>query len=198
MYRKVSPSPETSSVSSRLRTPRSKSPSIDPSVLGQPACRSQHASSQHEPEQRKGEKHLPAEPHQLVITEPREGGTHPQKTKQHKRDLEREPDRARHPDEGWDPERSEPASEEEHGRHRTHQDHVAVFAEIEQREHHRRIFDKVAGHDLGLALWQVKRRSPRLCQRRDEKYYEHRQERDREPNMALGLDDLAQIERASA
>src|SRR3546814_14852940 len=111
-------------------------------------------------------------------------------------DLQAEPDDARNPVERCDGEGRQPAAKEQDHRHARHQDHVRVFAEEEQGEGHRRIFDLVAGNQLGLGLRQIERMPVGLGQRRDEEDDEHREERQGEPHRLLHVDDGAEVQRA--
>ena len=52
-------------------------------LVRDPARRHQNARRQHQPEQRQRQEHLPAQPHQLVVAEAREGRPHPQEAEQH-------------------------------------------------------------------------------------------------------------------
>src|SRR6266436_6941252 len=132
-------------------------PSIDPPLVGrlarrQPPCGDQHTRCQHQPEQRKRQKHLPAEPHQLVIAEPREGRTYPQETEQHEGDFQREPDWARDPGEGCDAKRSEPAAEEEHTSELQSRLHLVCHLLLEQKKKFSVASDRIRDNSKKLAI----------------------------------------------
>src|SRR5438105_10383024 len=101
MYLSVSASPESSSVSSRLRAPRSsKAMSEGPHLCAVPLLRRRSGGDQktrrdHQPEQRERQKNLPAETHQLVVAEARKRRANPEEQEKAERDLEDEPDRPR-------------------------------------------------------------------------------------------------------
>src|ERR1051325_3810538 len=104
----------------------------------------------------------------------------------------------RRPGKRLDAERRQPSSQEQDRGHRADQDHVAVFAEIEQGEGHCRILDEVAGDQFRLAFRQIEWRPVRLRERRNEEDDSHRQQRQHEPDMALRHDDVGQVQRPSA
>src|ERR1700730_7292481 len=64
----------------------------DRSLVRDQAGRHQNAGGQHQPEQRQRQKYLPAQAHELIIAEAREGGAHPEEAEQHQGDLAGEPE----------------------------------------------------------------------------------------------------------
>src|SRR6185312_4351582 len=117
--------PDNSSPSSRPRASRentligrSSSPPPPLSTHRNPAGGGQDAGGQHEPEQRERQKHFPAQPHQLVVTEARKGRTHPENAETDEGYLEGQPNRARDPGERRHPERRQPAAQEQDRGHR--------------------------------------------------------------------------------
>src|SRR5215472_18107002 len=116
--------PDSSSDKRRPRAPRenrlidvpSPPPSTrppSPSMTWHPAHRRQDAGGEHQPEQRQRQEHLPAEPHQLIVAEAREGRAHPEKNEHHKKNLGDQPDRPRDPGERGDRDRRQPAAEKQ-------------------------------------------------------------------------------------
>src|SRR6267378_590538 len=110
---------------------------------------------------------LPAEAHELVDPEPREGRPDPHHDHDERVNLEREPEDAEERDH-FDA-RALPAAEPE-GRHdRAHHRHVAVFGERQHRSPaHARIFGEPTRDELRLGLGKVERGSVGLSERGDE------------------------------
>src|SRR5262249_6507771 len=101
MYFKVKAKPTTSSDSRKARAVRSREAmTISLEKLRNPAAELQHGSGEHDPAQRRGQEHLPAQPHQLVVAVPGQRALGPAEDEQQERDLGAEPDDAGHPGKG--------------------------------------------------------------------------------------------------
>src|SRR5271166_532909 len=105
----VSANPATSSPSSRLRAVRSMNAmsGLRPSRVNhlpghafarsriwKPAEGQQRTGGQHQPQQRKRQKYLPAQPHELIVAVAREGRADPKEDEQAEADLQDEPEKA--------------------------------------------------------------------------------------------------------
>ena len=78
------------------------------------------------------------------------------------------------------------------------EDHVRVLGEEEHREHHSRVLDVEARHDLALALGHVERMAVGLGQARDVVDEEQRKQRNPEPAeeapvAVLARDDVREV-----
>src|SRR5262249_2306123 len=101
MYFKVKAKPATNSDSRRARAVRAgEAMTISLAKLGNPAAEREYGGSEHDPAQRRGQKHLPTEPHQLVVAVAGQRALRPTEDEEEERDLERKPDDARQPGEG--------------------------------------------------------------------------------------------------
>ena len=154
-------------------------------------------------DERERQEHLPAEAHELVVAVARHHGLHHGDHEEQEARLEDEPDQARHPGEGRERDRREPAAEEQDGPERAHGHDRHVLAEHEQQVRRRGILDHVAGHELGFGLRQVEGRAVRLGHRRDEEHHEHREQPEPVPaedaeRGVLRHDDPRQVQGAGA
>src|SRR5215469_8145693 len=119
MYFKVKAKPATNSDNRRARAVRSREAmTISLEKLRNPAAELQYGGCEHDPAQRCGQKHLPPEPHQLVVAVTGQRALGPTEDEEEERDLEREPDDTRQPSEGRIRHRRHPAAQEQHGAHR--------------------------------------------------------------------------------
>src|SRR6185295_11312132 len=116
------------------------------------------------------EEDLPAETHELVVTESRQRPAHPDEHRHEERGLRREDEERENGSD--DPMRVEPgqrpAAEVEGGRQRARDDDVDVLGEEEGAEVHRRVLGVIPGHELRFRLRQVERQPVRLREGRDE------------------------------
>src|SRR5579864_8832811 len=94
------------------------------------ASRSRMPDEQHprrgynDPDERRGEKDFPAEPHQLIVPVARHDRLHHGEQEKEEPDFQHEPDYARNGGERPDRNGRQPAAEEQDRQHRTHEDRV--------------------------------------------------------------------------
>ena len=146
-----------------------------------------HSADDDQPDQRDRDEDLPAQAHDLVVAEAREGRAHPE---EHRDDRRRSWRTARTSPE---PQLNASAATSNGGSQpprnmidgqRRDQDHVGVLGQEEHRERHARVLDHVAGDDLRLAFDHVERVAVGLGEARDEVDDEDRQQR--QPVPATG------------
>ena len=101
-----------------------------------------------------------------------------------------------------------PATEEQDGHHRAHQNDVEVFTQHKKEVRRRAILDLVTRHEFGFGFRKIKRRAVGFSQRRDKEDHEHREHHDDQREVleaervpvlqAAGLvvDDVAEVHRA--
>ena len=136
-----------------------------------------------DPADRDRDQHPPAEPHELVVAQPRQRAAQPHEDEQEHEDLGEEPedrppalvgsgpqrgDRRRHP----------PAAEEQRRRDGGDVDHVDVLGEEEHRPAQAGVLRVEAGDELALGLGQVERCPVRLADHRDAVDDEGRQQQE--------------------
>src|SRR5207247_880805 len=110
---------------------------------------------------------FPAEAHQLVDPETRQGGADPHHHDDERVDLQREPKNAKEGDRV--DARSLPTPEPERGDDRADDRHVAVLGERQHRAPaHAGVLGEPAGDELRLGLWEIERRAVGPGERRDE------------------------------
>src|SRR5580698_5530907 len=91
----------------------------------------QHTGDDHHHRQRYRQKHLPAEPHQLVVAVARHDRLRHRKQEEHEKRLEHKPDYSGHPGEWRIGDRWQPATQEQDGSQRAHRGDRDIFAEHE-------------------------------------------------------------------
>src|SRR5450759_321863 len=149
-----------------------------------------------DPEQGHRDEELPAEPHELVVTHPREGSTEPDEEEHDEPQLDDEPEQSpptlvEHPvvDRG-DARRRLPATQEHRGRQRGHGEHVDVLTEEEHREPHRAVFRVETTGQLALAFSKVEGQPVGLAEHGHDIDQEREERREDEPQVLLRGDDL--------
>src|SRR5436190_306897 len=141
------------------------------------------------------EQNLPAEAHQLVVTQPRQRRPQPDEDEEQKEQLEEEPDRPEEVDSVGEGEM--PAAEEERDREARERDHVHVLGHLEQAPAHPRVLGVVAGDELLLCFGQVEGGTARLRDAADQEDQEADRLRDDVPErVRLVVDDVDERERA--
>src|SRR5690606_11111348 len=103
----------------------------------------QVAGNENHPEEAKRKEHFLAQAHQLVVAEPRDSRPDPAEYEEEQENLDADPDPPGYPVEDLDLKRGQPPAEEQDRVERANEEDVGVFAEPEQRDAHRRVFDLV-------------------------------------------------------
>ncbi len=143
--------------------------------------RQQPRAHDQQPHQGDRNEDLPAQAHDLVIPEAREGRADPDEHGHHEEGLEAQPDPAR--DEVQGRHRRQPAAQEHGHAQDGHEPHAGVFGQEEDREAHARVLDHVAGHDFRLAFHHVERVAVGLGHAGDQVDDEDRQQRQPVPRQ---------------
>src|SRR5437899_2534331 len=108
--------------------------------------------------QGKREQKLPAERHQLVITEARQRAADPNVNKDESDNFQNEPKDRHQRLKYWRQEAgywSSPSAEEQGGRDTRHREHIAVFRNKEDGEFHRAVFGVISGNELGFRFREI-------------------------------------------
>src|SRR5215208_2362243 len=115
----------------------------------------QHSRDDRHHGQRDRQKYFPAQPHELVVAIARNHRLHHGEQKEDEQRFEKEPDHPRHPGEGRERRRRQPPAEKQDRRHSAHGRDRDVFAEKEQQERRRGIFDRKTRDQLGFSFHQI-------------------------------------------
>ena len=152
-----------------------------------PSVGRHHDDRRHECVERgQRQQHLPAEAHQLVVAQARKRGPGPDEQERDDRHLGQHHERV-HPPRRMDPERQQPAAEEDRRDHARHHQHVQVLGEVVGGEAPAAVLGVVAADQLGVGLGQVKGRAVGLGEAGDQEDQEADELGDEEPHPGLGV-----------
>src|SRR5262249_57231862 len=125
--------------------------------------------------------------HELIESRTREGRPHQYEERDEEERLEEKPDHSR--ENG-----TQPAAKEEHGDHGGDQRDSHVLADEEHAEFHARVFGVVSRDQFALGFGQVEWDAARFGESRDQKQDEDGEQRNDEPELALGWHEGAGAE----
>src|SRR5436309_11884531 len=142
-----------------------------------------------EVQERRGQKNLPPEGHELVVPKTWKRRPQPNKEEEEKREFDQKPGDGRK-------ERPAPSPEEDRDRDGGDHHHVRILRKEVEREFHRRVLGVKARHQLGFRFRQVERRAVRLGDAAEKEDHEREELRHDEPHVFLLRHDPREAQRS--